>query len=203
MLTGNKDIDLLIASKLKDFEIEKLDKCVNLKDDKCFWKNRLMNKYKIKVECPVKNWKEFYFEYSKFMDFFHLTLAVNLLKDYYFNKFSINYLFYIRKMSSEDFYPLLTSVLNFLKNCESNIHEEFHRFLNENKDYFNYVQEMYDLTYHKFFWNITINDKFWRKDFLYSYFSQIIYNQIILRKGLLPYTIEINSKGMEINFSIH
>lgn len=201
MLTGNKDVDLLIASKLNDSEIENLDKCVNLKDDRSFWKNRLKDKYNLPVECLVKSWKKLYLEHAKFVEFYHLTLSYNLLKDYYENDYSINYLMLMREKKSENFFPLFSSILKFLNSCSSDIPREFDIFLTDNSDYLFFVENMYENIYYRFTNNLRIGGKFWKLDFLNEYFSSIIYNNIILRRNLLPSTLKMESRGtLEITF---
>lgn len=196
MLTGVKDIDLLIASKLNDSDIEELDKCITLKGD-TFWKSRLMIKYKLIIESPLKNWGKYYIDHGKFVEFFHLTLCINLLKDHYSNNFSLNYLLFVRKnFTCESFYPLLSSILNFLNQCKTDLPSDFHDYLIKNKSYLSYAQKMYENVYYVFPYPIRMGGSFFETNFLNEYFSSLMLKRILLRNELFPYSMKIDSKGI-------
>lgn len=118
-LTGVKDIDLLIIKNLSDGEIENLDKCIILKDEPCFWKSLLVKNHSVIIKYNKKDisWKNVYLEFTKFFEYFNLTLVIALLKDYYCNNFALYFLLYMRKTTKyQGFFPLLKQCLDLLEN---------------------------------------------------------------------------------------
>jgi hypothetical protein len=203
-LSGVKDIDLLIISSLSDRDIENINSCVLLKDEPCFWKPRLLNKYKVQIDysscvSPI-SWKTIYLDYAKFFEYFNLTLFIALLKDYYCKNFSIYFLIYLsHTVQSEGFFPLLNKILVLVKN--TNIlnlekilitkHEELETIQKE------YLQICYEFP-HKI--------KFGKDEFKYTNFKSdllhFLHSRIFKSDNIFSYKIIMDCHGaLNINFN--
>ena len=212
-LTGNKDIDLLIINYLSDQDIENFDQCIKLKSDNSFWKQRLKTKYNIISDYNFDNYKNVYFEYARFFEYFQLSMFVALLKEYYCNQFAVYFLLYLSKKTKiQGFFPLLKDILDLISNCNILELEEY-LILNKEKvgeiheKYFQIVESRVDLDFktdknklseYKFPYKIKFNCDIW-KSTLFTY----LYFRIIKRDNIFSYKFHIdNNAVLNIKFDI-
>ena len=215
-LTGIRDIDLLIMNNLKDVDIYNFNKCISLKDEIGFWKNKMKKRSNVNYKNIItpESWKTFYFETSKFVDFFHLTLLVNFLKDYFQNNFSVGFLISKRKkIKSEGFFPLLDFILDFLNKFEwtGESLEPFEDYLIKNRNILSNIQKQYKeidyflscCIFHK---NYICLTRYGSEQNLKQFFSDFIFRKILQRENP-NFDLIISSSGsishkFEMDFKI-